>query len=120
MLLKKLRKFGAKIWNQTISFLGKNKQDMSTIEFGPLKIKRLSDDAVIPKRESALAAGYDLTRYIIWPRQYVTLILYSAHDHVIEAHGKALIKTDLAIAVPEGTYGRIGQSFSFIFHRSDL
>ena len=43
-------------------------------------------------RGSAGAAGYDLC---------------AAHDGVVPARGKALIKTDLAIMVPVGTYGRV-------------
>ena len=43
-------------------------------------------------RGSALAAGYDLA---------------AAHDCTIPARGKNIVKTDLAIACPEGTYGRI-------------
>lgn len=43
-------------------------------------------------RGSKLAAGYDLS---------------AAHECVIPARGKAIVKTDLAIACPEGTYGRI-------------
>lgn len=31
----------------------------------------------------------------------------SAYDCSVPAHGKALVKTDLAIAIPEGTYARI-------------
>lgn len=31
----------------------------------------------------------------------------SAYDHVVPAKGKALIKTDLKFAVPEGCYGRV-------------
>lgn len=31
----------------------------------------------------------------------------SAYDCVVPAHGKALVKTDLAIKVPSGTYGRV-------------
>ena len=31
----------------------------------------------------------------------------SAHDKVLPARGKALVKTDLSIAIPEGTYARI-------------
>ncbi|KNC52553.1 deoxyuridine 5'-triphosphate nucleotidohydrolase [Thecamonas trahens ATCC 50062] len=57
-----------------------------------LKVRKLSETAVLPVRGSPLAAGYDLA---------------SAHDLVVPAHGKALAKTDLAIAVPDGTYGRI-------------
>ncbi|KKY15479.1 putative dutpase [Phaeomoniella chlamydospora] len=58
----------------------------------PLLIKRLSPKAQAPTRGSDFAAGYDI---------------YSAHDTVIPGRGKALVDTDLAIAVPEGTYGRI-------------
>ena len=32
---------------------------------------------------------------------------YSASDMVIPAQGKAIIPTDISIAVPEGTYGRV-------------
>ena len=35
------------------------------------------------------------------------MVVGSAHDVTVPAKGKALAKTDLAIAVPEGTYGRI-------------
>ncbi|GAA6029566.1 hypothetical protein JCM8097_000941 [Rhodosporidiobolus ruineniae] len=55
-------------------------------------VQRLSESAKLPHRGSALAAGYDLS---------------SAEDKVIPAQGKALISTGLAIAVPEGTYGRV-------------
>mmetsp|Transcript_18909 Transcript_18909/g.72102 ORF Transcript_18909/g.72102 Transcript_18909/m.72102 type:complete len:191 (+) Transcript_18909:1576-2148(+) len=58
----------------------------------PLLVKRLSESAVLPTRGSALAAGYDLS---------------AAHDGTIPARGKALIKTDLAVAIPEGCYGRV-------------
>ncbi|EGO27285.1 hypothetical protein SERLADRAFT_435048 [Serpula lacrymans var. lacrymans S7.9] len=57
-----------------------------------LLIKRLSDKARLPTRGSALSAGYDL---------------YSAEKKVIPAHGKALVDTQLSIAVPAGTYGRV-------------
>lgn len=35
------------------------------------------------------------------------MTLLSAHDTTIPARGKALVDTDIAIAVPPGTYGRI-------------
>jgi hypothetical protein len=35
--------------------------------------------------------------------------IYSAYDGVVPARGKALLKTDVAIAVPAGTYGRVGE-----------
>ncbi|KAI0068959.1 dUTP diphosphatase [Artomyces pyxidatus] len=57
-----------------------------------LLIKRLSQKAKLPTRGSALAAGYDL---------------YSAEKKVIPAHGKALVDTQISIAVPAGTYGRV-------------
>ncbi|KAJ8522997.1 hypothetical protein ONZ45_g522 [Pleurotus djamor] len=57
-----------------------------------LLVKRHSEKAKIPTRGSALAAGYDL---------------YSAEKKVIPAHGKALIDTQISIAVPVGTYGRV-------------
>lgn len=31
----------------------------------------------------------------------------SSEDNVIPARGKALVKTDLAMAIPSGTYGRV-------------
>jgi dUTPase len=33
--------------------------------------------------------------------------MYSAEKKVIPAHGKALVDTQLSIAVPAGTYGRV-------------
>jgi len=60
--------------------------------FPPLLVKRLSEAAVLPVRGSAAAAGYDLA---------------AAHAGVIPARGKALIKTDLAMAIPDGCYGRV-------------
>jgi len=58
----------------------------------PLKVKKLSENATLPVRSSPLAAGYDLA---------------SAEDTVVPAQGKALVKTDLSIKVPSGTYGRV-------------
>ncbi|OCT48383.1 Deoxyuridine 5'-triphosphate nucleotidohydrolase [Cladophialophora carrionii] len=58
----------------------------------PLLIKKLSADATTPTRGSAFAAGYDL---------------YAAKPTTIPARGKALVSTELSIATPEGTYGRI-------------
>lgn len=57
-----------------------------------LRVKKLSDKAIIPTRGSPLSAGLDLS---------------AAHKTVVTARGKALVKTDLAIVCPEGTYGRI-------------
>ena len=57
-----------------------------------LQVAKLSENAVIPTRGSSSAAGYDL---------------YSAVDTAIPARGKGLVKTDIQIKVPHGTYGRI-------------
>jgi dUTP pyrophosphatase len=54
----------------------------------PLLIKKLSDKARLPTRGSAFAAGYDL---------------YAARDTTIPARGKALVDTDISMAVPAGT-----------------
>lgn len=57
-----------------------------------LRVKRLSPHAVLPKQGSKSAAGYDLA---------------AARPCVVKAHSKALVKTDLAIVLPPGVYGRI-------------
>lgn len=63
-----------------------------------LRVKRLSENAILPVRGSGLAAGYDLA---------------SAEDIVIPARGKAIAKTDLAMAIPLGHYGRIAPRSGF-------
>eukprot|EP00879_Flechtneria_rotunda_P004892 GHRR01005166.1.p1 GENE.GHRR01005166.1~~GHRR01005166.1.p1 ORF type:complete len:179 (+),score=52.24 GHRR01005166.1:113-649(+) len=55
-------------------------------------VKLLNSDAVVPKRGSQHAAGYDLS---------------SAEHCVIPARGKLAVHTGLAIHVPSGTYGRV-------------
>ena len=57
-----------------------------------LRVKLLTEHGILPARGSAFAAGYDLC---------------SAYAGVVPARGKALLKTDIAIAVPPGTYGRV-------------
>merc|ERR1712183_158268 len=57
-----------------------------------LQVAKLSEHATIPTRGSFSAAGYDL---------------YSAMDVTIPARGKGLVKTDIQIKVPHGTYGRV-------------
>ena len=57
-----------------------------------LYFKKLSDQATTPSRGTDLAAGYDL---------------YSAEEKTIPKEGKALVKTDIAIALPQGCYGRV-------------
>ena len=38
----------------------------------------------------------------------IRVLCCSAYDVTIPAEGKALVKTDIAIALPEGCYGRVG------------
>ncbi|KAI9828766.1 MAG: Deoxyuridine 5'-triphosphate nucleotidohydrolase [Thelocarpon impressellum] len=79
-----------------------------------LLVKKLSGKARAPTRGSAQAAGYDLYAYanpVLSSRgkaKHLTrLRIESAQATTIPGHGKALVETDLAIAVPAGTYGRI-------------
>lgn len=53
-----------------------------------LLIKKLSEKARLPTRGSAFAAGYDI---------------YASKATVIPARGKALVDTDISMAVPAGT-----------------
>jgi dUTPase len=57
-------------------------------------VKRLTDLATVPVRGSQYAAGFDLS---------------SAYDIVVPKQGKAIVKTDLSISIPENTYARIGE-----------
>ncbi|XP_070817424.1 deoxyuridine 5'-triphosphate nucleotidohydrolase, mitochondrial isoform X1 [Chaetodon trifascialis] len=57
-----------------------------------LRFAKLSEHATTPTRGSAKAAGYDL---------------YSAYDYSIGPLDKAIVKTDIQIAVPHGCYGRV-------------
>lgn len=57
-----------------------------------LQVKLLSAAATLPRRGSAKAAGYDLA---------------SAADCTVPARGKAVVRTDLAIAIPPNTYARV-------------
>ena len=67
--------------------------EASSIASGSLLVNRLTEAAVLPVRGSAFAAGFDLS---------------SACDVVVPAHGKAIVKTDLAVATPLDCYARIG------------
>ncbi|XP_057837323.2 deoxyuridine 5'-triphosphate nucleotidohydrolase isoform X2 [Cryptomeria japonica] len=66
--------------------------DLNSKSEASLRVKKLSSNAVMPSRASPLAAGYDLS---------------SAAACVVPARGKAMIPTDLSIAIPEGTYARV-------------
>jgi len=62
---------------------------------------KLIENALPPTRESSRAAGLDLR---------------SAHDVVIPASGNGLVKTDLAIQLPPGCYGRIAPRSGLALH----
>lgn len=57
-----------------------------------LQVKFLSENATMPTKGSPLSAGFDLS---------------SAVDTVIKANSRGIVKTDLSIACPPGTYARI-------------
>lgn len=57
-----------------------------------LQVKFLSKHANMPVRSSPQSAGFDLS---------------SAEKTVVPSGGRAVVKTDLSIACPDGTYARI-------------
>ena len=57
-----------------------------------LKFQRLDPRAVLPTRGSAAAAGLDL---------------YSIEDIQIQSHQRVLARTGVAVAIPQGFYGRV-------------
>ena len=57
-----------------------------------LLVKKLHPDAILPVRGSEYAAGYDLS---------------ASQATTIPAGGRGIVKTDLAISCPAGTYGRV-------------
>lgn len=61
-----------------------------------IKIKKLDKNAIIPKKGSEQAAGYDLYANLL-PDGYV----------VIEPHKTEKIRTGIAIEIPEGYFGAI-------------
>ncbi|KAG6470413.1 hypothetical protein ZIOFF_071483 [Zingiber officinale] len=65
---------------------------LSTEEPPILQVKRLHPDAVLPQRRIEGAAGYDLT------------IIQSCK---VSPGDRVLLSTGIAIAIPEGHYGRI-------------
>jgi hypothetical protein len=68
---------------------------MSSSSLNPsscLQVKFLSETATMPTRGSPDSAGFDLS---------------SAEKTVVPAGGRAVVKTDLSVACPPGTYARI-------------
>ncbi|KAL8095650.1 deoxyuridine 5'-triphosphate nucleotidohydrolase-like [Apium graveolens] len=75
---------------QSNTFISEVKESSQNVPI--LRVKKLSNKVVVPTRGSSLSAGYDLS---------------SAQETVVPARGKALVPTDLSIAIPDGTYARI-------------
>jgi dUTP pyrophosphatase len=57
-----------------------------------LRFKQLDSRATLPARGSSLAAGLDIC---------------SIEDVTIGPHERAMVRTGLAVAIPEGFYGRV-------------
>ncbi|XP_054421433.1 deoxyuridine 5'-triphosphate nucleotidohydrolase, mitochondrial isoform X1 [Pteronotus mesoamericanus] len=76
-----------------ISTISPSKRPRPAEEGGArLRFVRLSEHATAPTKGSSRAAGYDL---------------YSAYDYTVPPMEKALVKTDIQIALPAGCYGRV-------------
>jgi dUTP pyrophosphatase len=58
----------------------------------PLVVRLLSANATAPRRATAQAAAFDL---------------YSAEEVLVPKRGRAVVKTDIAVALPPGVYGRV-------------
>jgi dUTP pyrophosphatase len=79
--------------------------------FPVLEVKRLFDDADLPHKGSAHAAGYDLRAhsyaFIVDGKVGETVKLGVNSVLVIPANSRCLVKTGIAVAVPGGCYGRV-------------
>ena len=78
---------------------------------GVLEVKRLFDDADLPHKGSGRAAGYDLRAhsyaFIEDGKVGETVRLDDDNVLVIPAGSRCLVNTGVAVAVPEGCYGRV-------------
>lgn len=70
------------------------------VEENKLKVKLLHPDAQVPKRGSEKAAGYDL---------------YGIETITIPAKASSVVSTGVAMAVPEGHYGRVAARSGLAF-----
>src|SRR6201985_841368 len=69
-----------------------------------VKVKKLQQDAIIPRRATTGAAGYNL---------------YAAHDSKLEGKSMSMIGTGVAVAIPPGQHGQI-RSRSGLFKNAGL
>ena len=76
-----------------------------------LEVKRLSYDADLPEQGSEYSAGYDLRAhsyaFIVDGEVGETVKLCVNDVLVIPANSRCLVKTGIAVCVPEGCYGRV-------------
>ena len=72
--------------------LDSNRLEDEAAELRLLRFKKLDSRATLPTRGSAQAAGVDI---------------YSIEEVAIEPKQRALARTGLAVAIPEGYYGRV-------------
>ena len=71
-----------------------------------IRVSKLSESAVIPTRGTEYSAGWDL---------------YACEDCLVPAQGKAIIKTDIVIAIPFGYYGRVAPRSGMAWkHHTDI
>eukprot|EP00210_Caulerpa_lentillifera_P002128 g2042.t1 len=66
--------------------------ELAKSESTTFQVKLLSEHAITPVRKTEFSAGYDIA---------------SAKEYVVPAGGRVLVQTDIAIAIPQGCYGRI-------------
>lgn len=65
---------------------------VSEVDDDVLQVKFLSNNAIMPRRGSPYSAGFDLS---------------ASEATIVPAGGRVVVKTDLSIACPVGTYARI-------------
>jgi deoxyuridine 5'-triphosphate nucleotidohydrolase len=71
-------------------------------DLGLLTFKRLDPRATLPSRGSSLSAGLDI---------------YAIEDLTIRPGERALARTGLAVAIPEGYYGRLAPRSGLATHK---
>jgi len=82
-----------KLDNQETMDVDTGKENRAIVADAPvLRFVKMTDKAHAPTKGSKLAAGYDLK---------------SAYVATVPARGSCLVKTDIQIQLPRGTYGRV-------------
>ena len=69
----------------------------------PIMKFSMGPKSTAPTRATKLSAGLDL---------------YSSHRAIVQPFGRAMVRTGVKIAIPEGYYGRIAPRSSLAFYRS--